>query len=195
MKRQHLRFLNQITLAITMVSSANLWAASAKQYISSIISGGNGCPQGSASTSVTGNLLTVFSDEMFAEGGPGILLSEGRKRCQIAISFVPGQKITVGVKIVEMEGDVTLTQGAKATIDSQIYLSGSPITGKSTKTFVGPVDKTFNLAASQITWLECKKAPRVNIAATAAVRALPQGEGTVTMNWKSVYQIIVKPCT
>ena len=120
--------------------------------------GGNGCPSGSASVTLSpdAKALSILFDQYSAEAGNG--RSIDRKSCNIAIPVHVPQGMSVSIIDVDYRGYVSAPVGGSANFRTEYFFAGSrgPTFEKS---FVGPYDNEYTLKStlglSSIIWSAC----------------------------------------
>ncbi len=120
--------------------------------------GGNGCPAGSASVTLSPDAksLSILFDRYAAEAGGG--RSIDRKSCNIAIPVHVPQGMSVSIIDVDYRGYVSAPVGASANFRTEYFFAGSrgPAFAKN---FVGPYDNEYTLKSTlglnSIVWSAC----------------------------------------
>lgn len=122
--------------------------------------GGNGCPSGTASISVSpsGDSLSVLFDQQIAEAGGETGKLIDIKSCNISIPIQVPVGYTVSVEPIPLQGFLQIPLGGKVTITEEVYFAG--IKGPSIKqNFNGPLSQDFlfdsQLAGAEKTWSPC----------------------------------------
>ncbi len=118
--------------------------------IASIAYAGSGCPAGSVSESVApdAKAFTLLFDSYVAEAGPGVLLKEGRKNCQIAVDLRFPQGWSYTIFDVDYRGYVQLDRGASGLQKTNYYFQGQSLGPSLQSTFTGPADKDYHIRDS-----------------------------------------------
>lgn len=138
-------------------------------HIQSIAYAGSGCPAGTVSESVApdAKAFTLLFDSYVAEGGPGILLKESRKNCQIAVDLRFPQGWSYTIFDVDYRGYVRIDRGASGLQKSSYYFQGQSLGASLQSTFVGPVDKDYHfrdtLGLDALVWSPCGMSRALNI--------------------------------
>lgn len=135
--------------------------------------GGNGCPAGSASATVSpdGKSLSILFDDYLVEAGGGSR-NVVRKSCNISIPVHVPNGFSVSLIDADYRGFVDLPRGASARLDSEYFFAGTRGPRFSHR-FRGPYSntytKTHNLAAVSSVWSRC--GADVNLRANTAMMA------------------------
>lgn len=123
--------------------------------------GGNGCPSGSASVTLSpdNKSLSIIFDEFITEAGPGVGKTLDRKSCNIAIPVHIPQGFSVSVIGVDYRGFVSLpSRRSFAQLKAEYFLAGSrgPIYRKR---FRGSQDTDYlfsnDITAQAVVWSAC----------------------------------------
>ena len=119
--------------------------------------GGNGCPQGTASSTLSPDQksLSILFDEYLVEAEPKKL---ERKNCNIAIPVHVPQGLSLSIIEVDYRGYAYLPKKAKATFSAEYFFAG--IRGpKFKQKWKGPLDEDYkfdnDLSISARVWSEC----------------------------------------
>lgn len=161
-----------------LVSSAIVMAAAAAHADISLgepAYGGNGCPAGSASVSITpdGQTMSVLFDSFAAEAGTTTGRRIDRKSCNIRVPVNVPQGYSVALIGVDYRGFNAIPgNGAYSEFRAEYFYAGSkgPVFQKR---FNGPQADSFqitnNLIATNLVWSQCSKQVifSINAAATA----------------------------
>ncbi|HLE09765.1 MAG: hypothetical protein A2504_11390 [Bdellovibrionales bacterium RIFOXYD12_FULL_39_22] len=108
--------------------------------------GGTGCPQGSASATLSpdGKELSIIFDQFVVEAGGATRRSIGRKSCNVSIPVhVPGG-FSISLIDADYRGYVMLPRSASATFTAEYFFAGQrgPMFSK---VFSGPTDTDYTL--------------------------------------------------
>lgn len=135
--------------------------------------GGNGCPAGSASASVTpdGKAITLLFDDYLVEAG-GDNRNVVRKSCNISIPVHVPNGFSVSLIDADYRGFVDLPRGAQARLNSEYFFAGTR-GPRFEHRFRGPYSnnytKTHRLAATASVWSRC--GADVNLRANTSMMA------------------------
>jgi hypothetical protein len=122
--------------------------------------GGNGCPAGSASVSLSPDAksLSIIFDQFITEAGPAIGKTMDRKSCNIAIPVHVPQGLSVSLIAVDYRGFVSLPRGATARLQAEYFFAGMQ-GPRFLKDFRGIQDTDYlftnNLGVSASVWSPC----------------------------------------
>lgn len=122
--------------------------------------GGNGCPQGSASATLSPDMksLSLLFDSYQVEAGGVTGKSIDRKSCNVAIPVHIPQGFSISVIAVDYRGFNNLPYGAYSEFNVEYFFAGQ--TGPTDRrTFSGPLSQDFlisnTLQASAVVWSRC----------------------------------------
>lgn len=121
--------------------------------------GGNGCPAGTASVSLStdSKSLSLIFDQFIVEAG-GAMRSLERKSCNVAIPVHIPQGFSVSVVSVDYRGYVSLPAQASARMTAEYFLAGS-VGPRFDKIFLGRTDTDYqftnNLEVNAQVWSPC----------------------------------------
>jgi hypothetical protein len=122
--------------------------------------GGNGCPAGSASVTLSPDAksLSLIFDQFITEAGPNVGKTLDRKSCNIAIPVHVPQGFSISIIAVDYRGFVALPRNATARLSAEYFFAG--MTGpRFVKDFRGiqNSDYTFNntLGVAASVWSPC----------------------------------------
>jgi hypothetical protein len=120
--------------------------------------GGNGCPSGSASVTLSPDAksLSVLFDQYIVEAGGAKTLD--RKSCNLAIPVHVPQGYSISVFQVDYRGFSALPAGGRAQFNVEYFFAGSR-GPRQVKNFVGPTSQSYeltdNLSAEALVWTPC----------------------------------------
>lgn len=120
--------------------------------------GGNGCPAGSASVTLSPDQtqLSILFDQYIVEAGGAKTVD--RKSCNIAIPVTVPQGWSISLFQVDYRGFNSLPAGGRATMNAEYFFAGSRGLRYST-TFRGPIAEDYlisdGLLAEAIVWSGC----------------------------------------
>ncbi|MGE0615902.1 MAG: DUF4360 domain-containing protein [Bacteriovoracia bacterium] len=138
--------------------------------------GGSGCPQGSASATLSpdAKTLSILFDQYVVEAGRGTGRSSARKTCNIAIPVHVPQGLSVSLIGIDYRGFNVLPRGSSAQFDVDYFFAGS-VGPRDRRQFVGPVEDDYlitnNLAVGAIAWSPCGADVNLRINTGLLVRA------------------------
>lgn len=141
--------------------------------------GGNGCPSGSASVTLSPDAksLSIIFDEFMVEAGGRNKIA--RKSCNIAIPVHVPQGYSVSVIDVDYRGYVSLPRQAQARFSAEYFLAG--IRGpRFMKTFQGQTDEDYvisnELGVEALVWSRCGADVNLRVNSSMLVRTNRQGD-------------------
>jgi hypothetical protein len=120
-----------MTLTKTLLSAA-LLSLSAAAFAQNDIAlgnpgyGGNGCPAGSASVTLSpdAKALSIIFDQFITEAGPNVGKQLDRKSCNIAIPVHVPSGFSISIIAVDYRGFVALPQAATARLQAEYFFAG-----------------------------------------------------------------------
>jgi len=165
--------------------------------------GGTGCPDGSASVTLSEDLksLSILFDSFVVEAGGTTGKSLDRKVCNVAIPVHVPQGLSVSILAIDYRGFNDIPVGARSTFGVEYFFAG--VRGPSfTKNFSGPVSDNYvitnKLTAQALVWSGCgadvilRTNPSIRVQSTSK-----QAMATVDsedVNAAIVYQLQWKKC-
>jgi hypothetical protein len=135
--------------------------------------GGTGCPDGTASVTLSPDAksLSILFDEYFVEAGGTTNRSFQRKSCNIAIPVHVPQGLSIAVLAIDYRGYNNIPQGANTQFSVEYFFAGAQ-GPKFQKTYQGPLDSDYfipnQLTAQSIVWSAC--GADVNLRTNTAIR-------------------------
>lgn len=129
-------------------------------YIGDPVYGGNGCPAGSASATLSPDAksLSILFDSYMAEAGGNTGRTLDRKACNVAIPIHVPQGFSVSIYAIDYRGYNFLPAGASSEFNVEYFLAGSK-GPKFTQTFRGALDDDYlirnTLQATALIWSKC----------------------------------------
>ena len=89
--------------------------------------GGNGCPQGSASVTLSpdNKQMSIIFDSFISEAGPASGRTIDRKSCNISIPVTVPQGYSFSIINVDYRGFVALPHGAMARLQAEYFIASS----------------------------------------------------------------------
>lgn len=146
---------------LTLTSTATAAPNPNDVYLGEPGYGGNGCPQGTASTILSPDQksLSVLFDDYYVEAGGGSRSRRiARKSCNIAIPVHVPQGWSVSIIDIDYRGYNSLPRGAKSTFNVEYFFAGrrGP---KIRENFYGSLDDEFmvtdKLGVGALVWSAC----------------------------------------
>ena len=190
-------------LAAMTLSVAATAAQAAAVTLGNPSYGGNGCPAGSASASISpdGTALSILFDSFNVEaGGPNAAVA--RKSCNISIPVKVPNGFSVSLIDADYRGFVDAPKGSSARLDTEYFFAGSQGPRYST-TFTGPFSnsytKSHRLAATSEIWSACGASVNLRVNSGMMVRAGRGSEALASVDsadFKSgvVYHVQYRAC-
>jgi hypothetical protein len=137
--------------------------------------GGNGCPSGTASATLSpdGKSLSVIFDQFVTEAGPASGRTLDRKACNIAVPVHVPNGFSISILAVDYRGFVSLPQGASAQLAAEYFFAGMQ-GPRFAKSFMGKQDSdyTFNnqLGVQAMVWSPCGADVNLRVNASMMVK-------------------------
>jgi hypothetical protein len=122
--------------------------------------GGNGCPTGSASVTLSPDQksLSILFDQYIVDVGGSSVKMLDRKACNLAIPVHVPQGYSVSVFQVDYRGFTALPLGARAQFNVEYFFAGARGPRQS-RAFNGPMNANYELtdrlAAESLVWTPC----------------------------------------
>ena len=166
--------------------------------------GGTGCPDGSASVTLSPDAksLSILFDEYFVEAGGQTNKSLDRKSCNIAIPVHVPQGLSISILTIDYRGYNSLPTGAKSTFAVEYFFAGQKGPTFS-KTFNGELDKDYlitnKLQASALVWSACGADVNLRTNSSIRVQTKQNKEALATVDSEDInaaikYQLQWKQC-
>lgn len=143
--------------------------------------GGNGCPSGSASVTLSPDRksLSVLFDQYIVEAGGGTGKSIDRKSCNLAIPVHIPQGYSISVFQVDYRGFNALPYGARSQFSVEYFFAGSR-GPRQVKSFRGPTSANYELtdrlAAEALVWTPCGAQTNLRVNTNMLVQGSAYGE-------------------
>lgn len=160
---------------VMMASVLVAMTATANQLtIGGVAYGGNGCPSGTASATVSpdGQAVSVLFDQFIAEAGGSTGKSLDRKSCNLTVPIHVPNGYSVAIFTVDYRGFNQVPSGGFNRFESEYFWAGAR-GPKITRQFNGPLSDSFtltdNLLATTVVWAPCGQS--VNLRVNAAMMA------------------------
>lgn len=151
--------MKKIILTISLTIGASAFAQTGIQ-LGQPTFGGNGCPAGTASATLSADnsAVSILFDEYIVESGRPTNRRLDRKTCNVSVPVIVPQGYSVAVFKVDYRGYNSLASGATSQFNVEYFFAGSQ-GPKYTKNFTGPLDDEYmitnNLVAQSLVWSEC----------------------------------------
>ncbi len=169
------------------------------------VTGGNGCPAGSASATLSpdGKALSIIFDQFIAEAGPASGRTVDRKSCNIAVPVhVPGG-FSISVVAVDYRGFVSLpSSSASARMQAEYFFAGM-MGPRFVKDFRGRMDQDYlftnQLGLQAAVWSPCGADVNLRVNASMLVKNSGHQDAMATVdsadiNAGIIYQIQTRRC-
>lgn len=148
--------------------------------------GGNGCPAGTASVTVSPDQksISVLFDQFIAESGGVTGKRIDRKSCNLTIPVYVPQGYSVGIFQVDYRGFNSLPYGARARFDAEYFWAG--VRGpRTSQDFYGPLNRNFfvrdELITRNVVWTPCGDSVNLRVNASIFNQTNSRGEQTLSM--------------
>jgi hypothetical protein len=166
--------------------------------------GGNGCPAGTASASVSPDAksLSIIFDQFMVEAGAATGRTLDRKSCNIAIPVHVPSGFSISLVAVDYRGFVSLPRGAMARLSAEYFFAGS-MGPRFAQDFHGVRDQDYlftnNLGISAQVWSPCGADVNLRVNAAMMVRNPTWQDALATVDSADVragiiYQIQSRRC-
>lgn len=158
--------------------------------------GGTGCPDGSASVTLSPDAksLSILFDEYYVEAGGSTNKSLDRKSCNIAIPVHVPQGLSVSILTIDYRGYNSLPSGARSVFNVEYFFAGARGPTFS-KTFNGALDKDYlitnKLKASALVWSKCGADVNLRTNSSIRVQTKQNKEALATVDSQDVSAAIV----
>ena len=186
-----------------------VWVASALVHADDISVGfpgygGNGCPQGSASATLSPDAkqLSILFDSYVVEANASKRID--RKSCNLAIPIHVPNGISVSILRVDYRGFNGLPAGASSTLTAEYFLADRQ-GPRFTRDFWGAQDRDYyesnSLAAVGVVWTPCGRDTNLRINSSIRVRTNAAGQqamstvDSVDLSAGLVYHLQFRRCT
>jgi hypothetical protein len=146
--------------------------------------GGNGCPAGSASATVSpdGSAISILFDQYIAEAGNTTGRRIDRKSCNLAVPVQVPQGYSVAVFQVDYRGFNAVPVGGMNRFDVEYFWAGAR-GPRLTRTFTGPTNQDFslsdNLMAQTLVWTPCGESVNLRINSSMMAQSNARMEQTM----------------
>lgn len=146
--------------------------------------GGNGCPRGSASASLSPDRksLSILFDQYIAEAGEYAGKRVDRKSCNLSIPVRVPQGYSLSIIKVDYRGFVSVPRGGRAQFNAEYFFAGAR-GPKRVATFRGPTDEEYAitdpLLAEAVVWTPCGADTNLRVNSSMMAVAGNRGEDTL----------------
>ena len=158
--------------------------------------GGTGCPDGSASVSLSDDQksLSILFDNFVAEAGGSTNKAMDRKVCNVAIPVHVPNGISVSILAIDYRGFYDVPKNGKATFGVEYFFAG--VRGPSfTKNFSGPASSDYTvtnkLGVNALVWSACGADVILRTNPSIRVQTSQNKEATATVDSEDVNASIV----
>lgn len=147
--------------------------------------GGNGCPGGTVSTTLSPDQksLSVLFDQYIAEAGGGTGKSLDRKSCNVAVPVHIPQGYSIAIFQVDYRGFRSIPFGGSGQFRVEYFFAGAqgPLLGRSFRGGEeGDYLLTHNLVASALVWSPCGANTNLRINSSVLARTNRQMDTALT---------------
>jgi hypothetical protein len=167
--------------------------------------GGNGCPAGTASATVSPDQqsLSILFDQFASEAGGATRKRMDRKSCNLSIPVTVPQGYSVAVISVDYRGYLGIPSGAQSRFEAEYFWAGSR-GPKISRAFYGPISDSFNvtdnlLATTQV-WTPCGASVILRVNASMLAQTNRYNEQTLAIvdsadvDGRLIYQLQWRTC-
>jgi hypothetical protein len=166
--------------------------------------GGTGCPDGSASVTLSPDAksLSILFDEYYVEAGGSTNKSLDRKSCNIAIPVHVPQGLSVSILTIDYRGFNSLPSGARSVFNVEYFFAGQKGPTFS-KTFNGKLEKDYlitnKLQATALVWSACGADVNLRTNSSIRVQTTQNKDALATVDSEDInaaikYQLQWKKC-
>ena len=147
--------------------------------------GGNGCPSGSASVTLSpdNKALSILFDEFQVEAGGFSGRRVARKSCNIAIPVHVPQGMSVSIIEADYRGFNSIPRGGMSRFSAEYFFAGKR-GPRYRKTFRGGIDDDYTLsntlALSALTWSPCGQSVNLRVNTSMMVRTNRMGDDALS---------------
>jgi len=149
--------------------------------------GGNGCPSGTASATVSpdGQSLSIIFDQFITEAGPASGRTLDRKSCNIAIPVHVPNGFSISIFSVDYRGFVSLPAGASAQMSAEYFFAGMQ-GPRFAKAFRGRIDQDYlfnnQMGVAAQVWSACGADVNLRVNASMMVRNTSYQDAMATVD-------------
>ncbi len=176
-------FMKKILLTVGLVMGSSAFAQVGVQ-LGTPAFGGNGCPAGTASASISndGKAVSILFDQYVVEAGRPTNRRLDRKSCNVSVPVHVPNGYSVAVFKVDYRGFNALPRGASSQFNVEYFFAGSR-GPRYTRDFTGPLEDEYmitnNLVASSLVWSACGE--QVILRANSSMRATTNSRNDQTL--------------
>lgn len=176
--------INKYSITSALVTALLSWSASADGLrLGTPGYGGNGCPAGSASVTLSPDeqSVSILFDEYLVEAGDDVGKTLDRKSCNIAIPVHVPQGYSISIFAIDYRGFLSVPRGAQARLTAEYFFAGAQ--GPRLSQVYSNTERDYlvqhNLAASALVWSACGADVNLRINSSMLVRANARGDSTL----------------
>jgi hypothetical protein len=195
--------MKKIILSLALTFSATAFAQGLQLGYPS--TGGNGCPQGSVSATLSpdSTQLSILFDQFVAEAGPSSGKTLDRKSCNIAIPVTVPNGYSVSVVAVDYRGFVGLPNRKSSARFSAEYFFANMPGPRMQRQFIGAQNTDYlienDLIVSALVWSACGAQTNLRINAAMMVQNTSYEDALATVDSADlssgiIYQLKFRPC-
>lgn len=136
--------------------------------------GGNGCPAGSASVTLSPDYsaLSILFDSYMAEAGGNSYRTLDRKSCNIAIPVHVPQGYSVSLFRIDYRGFASIPQGGRGAFRAEYFwagIRGPDFLVSRTEPYSGNFTLTDELEATSVVWSRCGQSITLRVNTSAEI--------------------------
>lgn len=175
--------MKKIVLTVGLLMGSSAFAQTGVQ-LGTPAFGGNGCPAGTASASISndGRAVSILFDQYVVEAGRPTNRRLDRKSCNVSVPVHVPNGYSVAVFKVDYRGFNALPRGASSQFNVEYFFAGSR-GPRYTRDFRGPLEDEYmitnNLVASSLVWSACGE--QVILRANSSMRATTNARNDQTL--------------
>ncbi len=143
--------------------------------------GGNGCPNNSASVTLSPDQsqLSILFDQYVVEAGAATGKRLDRKSCNVRIPVKVPQGHSISIFQVDYRGFNAIPMGGRSTFNVEYFFAGSR-GPRQTKTFYGPLNQEYTitdrLGVEALVWSPCGASTILSANTSMMVQSNPRNE-------------------
>ncbi|KAI5809203.1 secreted protein [Pyronema omphalodes] len=161
-------------------------------WIDGVTYGGSGCPQGSASVSLSTDRqsFTVILDKYIVNTGPDVSITNSRKNCQLNVRLHYPGGFQYSVYSSDYRGYVQLDKGVTGTQKATYYFAGNTAQASAEFKVSGPISQDYlahdETSFTSTVWSPCGEFAALNVNSQIRVDNSGNRKGTGLMTTDSI---------